>query len=75
MNLALGSYDLLVSMEERREFGLMVPAGVAGDEGVGLEDRFEPLVSIGGLVPDFGEVCEVSRDLTLMPGVQDRFDV
>src|SRR5215203_2436162 len=68
----LRSGDLLVSMQECREFG-----GVALvlNEGVGLQHRFEPLASTASLVPQFGEMFEVASDLMFLPGDQDRFDV
>lgn len=75
VHLVLCSGDLLVSMQERREVGVVVPAGLAGDEGVGLEHRLESLARIASLVPDFGEILEVTGDLTIVPGAQDRFDV
>jgi hypothetical protein len=67
--------DLLVSMEERREFGVAVPAGLMGNEGVGLEHRFEPFANVDSLVPDFGEILEVASDLMFVPGAQYRLDV
>jgi hypothetical protein len=62
--------DALTSMQERREFGGVVPA-VVGDEGVGFQHGFEPLTSVADLVPQFGEVFEVAGDLTFVPGEQD----
>jgi hypothetical protein len=73
--LLLRSGHLLVSMQERREVGIVVPAGLVGDDGVGLEHGFEPLASSASPVPDFGEMFEVAGDLTFVPGEQDRFDV
>jgi hypothetical protein len=72
--LLLRPGDVLTSMQERREFGAVVLA-VVGDEGVGLQHSFEPLASVAGLVPDFGEMFEVASDVTLVPGEQDRFDI
>ncbi len=37
VNLVLGSGDVFVSMEERCELGVVVPAGSAGEERIGLE--------------------------------------
>ncbi len=73
--LLLRSGDLVVSMQERREFGVVVPVGLVGDERVGLQHSFEPLASVASLVPEFGEIFEVAGDLTFVPGEQDRFDV
>lgn len=75
VDLVLRSGDPLVPMQERREFGVVVLAGLAGDEGVGLEHRFESLAGVATLVPDFGEVVEVAGDLTFVPGTEDRCDV
>jgi hypothetical protein len=75
VNVMLRSGDPLVPMKERREFGVMVIAGSERDEGEGLEHRFESLASVASPVPDFGEICEVARDLTFVPGAQDRLDV
>ena len=67
--------DLLVSVQERREFGVVVPAGLVKDEGVGLQHPFEALASVAGLVSEFGEMFEVAGDLTFVPGEQDSFNV
>jgi hypothetical protein len=75
VELLLRSGKVLVSMQERREFGVVVPAGLVGDEGVGLQHGFELLARVASLVPDFGEILEVGSDLTFVPGEQDRFDV
>ncbi len=56
--LLLRPGDGLPSMQECREFGAVVLA-VVGDERVGLEHRFEPLASVAGLVPEFGEMCGI----------------
>jgi hypothetical protein len=66
--LMLGSRDLLVSMENRREFAVMMPVGVVGDEGVGLQHGVEPLASVAGLVAEFGELLEMGGDLAFVPG-------
>ncbi len=39
----------LVSMQERREFGVVVPVGLVGIERVGLQHSFEPLASVASL--------------------------
>jgi hypothetical protein len=75
LELLLRSGDLLVSMQECGEFGVVVPVGLVGNEGVGLEHSFESLASVASLVSDFGEIFEVAGDLTFVPGAQDRFDV
>lgn len=75
VDLMLRSGDLLVPMEERSEFGVVMPAGLVGDEGVRFEHGFQPLASVAGLLPDFGEILEVAGDLMFVPGAQDRFDV
>ncbi len=72
--LLLRSGDVLTSMQECREFGAVVLAVVA-DERVRLEHRFEPLASVARLVAEFGEMVEVTGDVTLVPGEQDRFDI
>lgn len=41
---------------------------------VGREHRFELLADVAGLTPAFREIVEVARDLTFVPGEQDRFD-
>ena len=66
------SGDMLISMQECREFG-----GVALvlNECVGLEHGFEPLTSGASLASQFGEMFEVAGDVTFVPGEQDRFDV
>jgi len=73
--LLLRSSDLLVSMQERGEFGVVVSVGLVGDEGVALEHSLESLASMASLVSDPSEMFEMAIDLTLMPGEQDRFDV
>ena len=72
--LLLRPCDVLASMQERRGFGAVVLA-VVGDEGIGLQHSFEPLASVASLVSDLGEMFEVTGDVTLVPGEQDRFDV
>jgi len=44
--LLLRSGDLLVSMEEGHEFGVVAPVGLVGDERDGLEHSFESLASV-----------------------------
>ena len=73
--LLLRPGDVLTSMQERCEFGVVVPVGLAREEGVGFQHSFEPLASAASLVLDFGEMFEVASDLTFVPGEQDRFDI
>jgi hypothetical protein len=75
MDLPLGASDPLVPVKQRGESGVLVPAGVPGEGGVGLQHRFEPLTGVSGLVPDLGQVREVGCDLPIVPGEEDRFDV
>jgi hypothetical protein len=63
MDLPLGASDLLAPVKQRGESGVLVPAGVPGEDGVGLEHRFEPLTGVSGPVPDLGQVREVGCDL------------
>lgn len=62
------SVDLFVSMQERRELAVAVPARLVGHQGVSLEDGFEAPVRATGTVPHLGEVGEVPGDLTFVPG-------
>jgi hypothetical protein len=68
VDLPLGSSDPLVPVEHRGESGVLVPAGVSGEEGVGLEHRLEPLTDVSGPVPDLGQVRKMRRDLPIVPG-------
>jgi len=58
--LQLRSGDLPVSMQERREFGVVVPVRLVGDEGEGLQHGFESLAGVPSLVSDFGELVEMA---------------
>ena len=58
-------------MQECREFGVVA---LVGNERERLKHSFEPLTSVASVVPDFGEMFEVTGDLTFVPGDQDRFD-
>jgi hypothetical protein len=74
--LLLRSADLLVSMEERRELGVVVAVGFLRDECVGLQNGSESVAGIAFCsVTDLGEVSEVPGDLTLVPGEQNGFDI
>jgi hypothetical protein len=67
--LVLRSGEVLISMQEFREFGAVLFA-VMNDECVGLEHGFEPIAGVTGLVPDLGEVLEVMEPaawLVLVP--------
>ena len=77
VDLLLRSGDVHTSMQECSEFGAGVLMGKAlvGEERVGLKHSFELLSSAYGLVSDFGEMFEVTGDLTFVPGEQNRFDV
>jgi hypothetical protein len=71
----LGSPHPIVAVEELAEPRLLMSAGVSREEGVGLQDGTEALHRADASVPDFGQVCEVGLDLTIVPGEQDRFNV
>lgn len=71
----LRSNDLLVSMQECRELGVVVSLGLMDDERIGLQHCFESLASIASLVSDLVEIFEVGSDVTLVPGRQDRIDI
>lgn len=60
------------AMKEGRELGVVV---LMGYERESFEHGLEPNAGISGFVPDPGKKFEVSCDLTLMPGGQDRHDV
>jgi hypothetical protein len=75
VEVLLGSGNVLVPMQERREFGIAVAVVLVGNEGESFEHGFKLLAGIASLVPDFDEIFEVASDLTLVPGEQDRFDV
>jgi hypothetical protein len=70
-----GSGEVLIAMQERRQFAVLMRAGLVGDEGVRLQHRFESFAGAVGLVADLGELFEVAGDLTFVPGEQDRLDV
>jgi|GEM_PF-5724038 len=69
--LLLCQFDLLAPMQEPPELRAVLLTMVR-DEGVRLQHGFEPLASIAGLVPEMGEVFDVVRDVTSVPGDQDR---
>ena len=66
--------DLLVSMQECGELGVVVRVGFVRDERVCLEHGFESLGGAPSLVSDFREIFEMAGDLTFVPGKQDCFD-
>ena len=69
--MLLRSVEVLAVMQERGE---LAAALLVGDEGVRLEDRFEPVHGVAAPVRDLGELFEVAGDLSFMPGEQNRFD-
>ena len=73
--LLLRPVDVLTAMQERAEFLAAVASTVVRDQGVGLQHSFEPLGSAASLVPEFGEMFEVTDEVAFVPGEQDRFDV
>ncbi|GAA3495892.1 hypothetical protein GCM10019016_029930 [Streptomyces prasinosporus] len=64
-----------VMVQERAEVRVVVAVRSVGDEGAGLQHRFEAGTGSVGAVPDFRQLGEVTGDLARVPGVQDRFDV
>ena len=66
------SRAVLTLMEESRELGTVM---LVCNEGVGLEDRLEPLGSVASPVANFDEMFEMAGDLTFVPGDEDRFNV
>jgi hypothetical protein len=51
VDLPVGTSDPVVSVEQLHEPGIVVRTGVARQEGVRLEHRFEPLSGTDSLVP------------------------
>ncbi len=62
---------LLSAVQERTEFACTAP----GDERIGLQYPFQPLPGITAPMPERGELFEVDRDVTFMPGKQNGLDV
>jgi hypothetical protein len=54
--------DVLVPVQECREFGVVVAVGLVGDERIGFQYRFEALAPARSLVPDCSEMFEVAGD-------------
>ena len=76
MNSVLRSGDMLASVKERSELGIGVSSRAAREQGgVGLEHRFKPLARAASLIPYVGEVFEMTSDLTIVPGEQDRLGI
>jgi hypothetical protein len=67
----LRSVDLLVSMEEGREFRIAVAMGLVCDESVGLKHSSEALPGALRSVANFNQILEVPADLLLVPRQQD----
>jgi hypothetical protein len=70
--LLLRAGDVLTSMQERREFGAVVPLS---SERVGLEYSFESPMRVTCSIPDFGEMFKVAGYVAFVPGDRDGFDV
>ncbi len=62
---------MLVAVQECREVAVVMPPGLLGDEGEGVEHGLESLMGALGPVPYLGEVVEVVADLAFVPGEQD----
>jgi hypothetical protein len=72
-DLLLGPHDLLVSMQERCEVGVVVAVGTMCDERVRLEHRLQPFAGEGRPIPNFGEVVQMTCDLAVVPRSQNGF--
>ena len=65
--------DVLAAVQQRYgQFGVVV---LVLDQCECGQDGFELLGGITGGVPGLGELAQVQRDMTFVPGHQDRFDV
>ena len=69
----VGMTDVLASVQQRGQVGAVRLTVV--HQGVGPQDGLQPPPWASGLVPNLGEVREVTADLALVPGEQHRFDV
>ncbi len=69
----LGANNMLVPMQECRQFGVAVAVMLVGNEGEGFEHSFKLLASIASLVPDFDEIFEVAGNLTFVARPAWRF--
>jgi hypothetical protein len=70
-----GLGEVLILVEERHEFHVVVAPSLVDDEGVRRQHGFHAPVRAVGTVADVGQVVEVCPDLPGVPGVQDRVDV
>jgi len=59
VELPLCAGDLFVPVQEGREFTVVVPPGLVGDEGIGLQHRFEGFTGAARLVSDGGELARM----------------
>ena len=69
-DLVLRFDDMLASMHECREFGLV--GSLVGHARVCLEHRFELLANVASSIADLGEMLEVAGDPAFVPGEEDR---
>ena len=70
--LMLRVRDVLIAMQECRYFDVVVAVSLVGDERIGLKHGLESLANVAHMISDFGQICEMTRDLTLVPSEQDR---
>ena len=75
MELSLRLDKLVTPVDGCREFCVVVAVGLLRKERIGLEHGFEAPANIAYPVSYFSEIFEVGRDLPLLPGEQDRFDI
>ncbi len=64
MDLVLRAAQVLISMQERSEFCVPVPARFVGDESEGLQHSVESLAGVAGLVSGCCELFKVCGNLT-----------
>ena len=72
LEVLLGASHVASSVEEGGHVVVVMPVLYESER---LDDSLEPLYGRTALVPERGELLEVSGDLALMPGEKDRFDV
>ena len=53
----------------------MVLGPLLVDVGIGLQDSLKPLAGVGSLVAHFGQMEQVSANLALVPGSEDRLHI
>lgn len=75
VELLLRLGDLAVPMQEGGELTVGMPVTFVADERIGRENGFETVAGPATSVSDFDEVFDVFRDLSLVPGEEDCFDV